>query len=196
LQAIVTTTDDRVFHLTNLSWDADFTPGVQLNLQFQYRFASGTRPNLVAAYMDGQEICGNGMEESTPATTSYVPTTITTQTPVDGEGCSNVVTVLGSDAEQHTSYLSVHLTPAADIAVWVVNITFASAVDDVLSQEAEVTGSGTGWQLANKAGNGGIAAGQTLELLFSVQHFQTPTCPPVVGVSFGGTAICNGKARF
>jgi hypothetical protein len=168
-----------------------------LDLKFQYRFASGTRPNLVAARMDGQEICGNGGDLSTPVTTTFMPTTTseasTTQGPVDGEDCSYVVTVEGTDAVQHTTDLSVRLTPATNIAFWVVHITFASAVDNVLSQQAEVKGSGTAWQLASKPWNGGINGGQTLKLWFSVQHLLTASCPSVVRISFSGTVICTGK---
>jgi hypothetical protein len=193
------------FHLVNLAWDGDFTPGAQLDLHIQSHFASGTRPNLVAADMDGQNICGDssGSSSTSAATTTASPSTqgptttmtTTTEGPVDGSDCSNVVTVVTTDVNQHTTDLSVHLTPATNIESWVVNLVFRTSVDSVQSPMADVTGSGTAWQLVSKSWDGGIEAGQTLELLLTVRHVSSASCPPVVGVSFSGTDICMGNVR-
>jgi hypothetical protein len=194
------------FHLVNLAWDGDFTPGAQLDLHIQSHFASGTRPNLVAADMDGQNICGDssGSSSTSAATTTASPSTqgptttmtTTTEGPVDGSDCSNVVTVVTTDVNQHTTDLSVHLTPATNIESWVVNLVFRTSVDSVQSPMADVTGSGTAWQLVSKSWDGGIEAGQTLELLLTVRHVSSASCPPVVGVSFSGTDICMGNVYF
>ena len=156
-----------------------------MNLQLQPHFTAGNRPNLIAAVMDGrQNICGNVESTTTPV--------LTTTEPMEG-GCSDVVNVVTTDTAQHTTDMSIHLTPAKDIQSWVVELTFAAAVDSIQSVLADVTGGGTGWQLANKSWDGAIDAGETLELIFSVQHLASTVCPSIVGVSFNGTNICMGK---
>jgi hypothetical protein len=100
---------------------------------------------------------------------------------------------MDTDAAQHTTDLAIHLTPATDIQSWVVDLTFRTAVDSVQSPMADVTGSGTAWRLVNKSWDGGINAGETLELMVSVRHMAAATCPPVVGVSFSGTEMCEGE---
>jgi hypothetical protein len=109
-KATVSTTDNLNFRLINLAWDGDFTPGATLELHIQSHFASGTRPHLVAADMDGQDICGGGQVTSTTAAstaTSAAATSATTTLPDDGSDCSNVVNVVATDAAQHTTDLSV-----------------------------------------------------------------------------------------
>lgn len=200
-QATVSTTDSLTFTLTNLAWDGDFTPGSKLDLHIQSHFASGTRPHLVAAHMDGQDICEGGGGEASSSTAPPSSTTAagsttaaaTTEVPDDGKDCSHVVTVMDTDAAQHTTDLAIHLTPATDIQSWVVDLTFRTAVDSVQSPMADVTGSGTAWRLVNKSWDGGINAGETLELMVSVRHMAAATCPPVVGVSFSGTEMCEGE---
>jgi hypothetical protein len=197
-QASVSTTDWRTFRLVNLAWDGDFTPGAVLDLKFQPRFEAGRHPHLIAADMDGQDICGNG--PSTAATSTAPPYTTTpeattsTSDPDDGSVCSHVVSVIAADPAQHTTVLSILLTPAIDIQAWVVDLTFRAGVNSLESPLADVTGSGTVWRLANKSWDGGIAAGQTLELVLSVHHEADVSCPPVVGVCFSGTLICGGEA--
>ena len=197
-QATVSTTDNMNFRLINLAWDGDFTPGAQLDLHFQSHFAAGTRPNLVAADMDGQDICGGGGSGSTsptPTTTASVTTTAsptTTSAESGGSDCSNVVSVVATDAAQHTTDLSVRLTPSTDIESWVVDLRFSASVDGVESPLADVTGGGASWKLASKPWDGAIQAGQSLELMFTVRHVASATCPAVVGVTFSGTDICIG----
>jgi hypothetical protein len=140
--------------------------------------------------MDGQDICGG------VTTTTSTTAAVTTTPPDEGDNCSNVVTVLSTDAVQHTTDISIHLTAAVDIESWIVEIKFGSAVDDVLSPLADVTGGGAVWQLANKPWDGALQAGQTLELAFMARHLSSNTCPPIVGVEFSGTNICSGKSYW
>ena len=144
--------------------------------------------------MDGQNICGGGggVTSSTAApTTTPTPTTGTTDGPVD-DGCSHVVSIVATDAAYHTTDLSIHMTPATDIQSWFVDLTFGAAVDSVQTPLADVTGSGMAWHLVSKSWDGGLAAGETLELRLTVQHLSAAVCPPVVGVAFSGTNICAG----
>jgi hypothetical protein len=75
----------------------------------------------------------------------------------------------------------------------VVDIQFRSGVNNVESPLADVTGGGASWRLASKAWDGSLQAGQILDLMFTVRHLDSTTCPTVVGVSFSGTDICIGN---
>jgi len=109
--------------------------------------------------MDGQDICGGGggaSSTTTPASTTAAVTTTTTT--ASGSDCSNVVSVVSTDAAQHTTDLMVALTPATDIESWVVDLHFGAGVDDVESPLADVTGSGAAWRLSSKAFDGALQA--------------------------------------
>merc|ERR1711951_329569 len=82
-QGTVSTRDNKVFEVSNLNWDADYEEGRQVSLLLQPRYQINShRPNLIAADIDGQNICGWMTTHSPPTTaaptTTQQPTTTTT----------------------------------------------------------------------------------------------------------------------
>merc|ERR1711892_513937 len=65
-QATVSTTDSKTFKLVNS--DEDISSGGQIELHLLVHFS--TKPQLIAAYLDGQDVCGGGSADSTTTTTT------------------------------------------------------------------------------------------------------------------------------
>ena len=194
----VATTDNINFVITNLDWDSDYNEGDHVDLHIMPHFT--TRPYLIAADIDGEDICGNG---GTVTTTTKQPTTTTQQpetseqptqppttTPSSGD-CDGVVDI-GTDDGTQTD-VSLSLTPTANLESWSVEITFSGNVVSVTSPLATVTGSGKKWTLSNKSFDGSLPAGDTFVLSFSVNHGGSGL-PNFESIIFDNIEICGGES--
>merc|ERR1711860_392344 len=183
-QGVVESQDNQHFRITSLGWNGELVPGQKINLSLQPYFSS--RPFLVEAFIDDQDICGFPSISSTTTSTTTTTTTKvpTTTTPTWGQ-CSQVVEVLGEGVNE--SALRLRLTPTLQVNSWTVNIDFEHRIWGILSSRAEVGGGGESWVLFNKPGDGSIPGGSTLVLNFSVQHPGT-NLPAVRALRFNGVA--------
>jgi endoglucanase len=72
-QATVTTTDSKTFKFANS--DEDISSGGTIELHLLLHFS--TKPQLIAAYLDGSDVCGGGSANPTTTTTTTTTTTPT-----------------------------------------------------------------------------------------------------------------------
>lgn len=194
-QGDVQSTDNKQFTIGNLDWDSDYEDGAHVDLHIQAHFADGSRPYLIAADIDGQDICGNGGGGVTtttkkPTTTERLTTSSTpavTTTPV-ASNCGDVVDI-GTDDGIQTD-VSISLTPTSDLESWSVEITFAQSVQSVTSPLAVISGSGKKWTLSNKSFDGSLPAGETFILSFAVNHGGSGL-PGFESILFNNDEICG-----
>ena len=52
--------DPQTVVLTNLDWDGDFQTGELFNLEYQVTYTGASRPLLLVAVIDGQDVCEGG----------------------------------------------------------------------------------------------------------------------------------------
>ena len=74
-QGDATTTDGKNYRITNKDWDGDLHSGESFKIEMQATFATGGKPELISADIDGSSICGG----SSPTTSTTTSTTTTTQ---------------------------------------------------------------------------------------------------------------------
>lgn len=189
-QATVSSTDKKTFTLTNLEWDSDYQDGAHVELHIQPHYT--TRPYLIAAEIDGQDICG-GTPITSPRPTTTTPKTTTpsptTHTPDDG--CSDIVDLVdnGDDTD-----FTINITPAVTVNQWTVVVVFSGAVTAVTTPLADVTGSGNMWTLKSKSWDGELTAGDTFQLSMNVVHGSGK--PSIVDVTFNDEGICSGTLQL
>ena len=183
--ATVSSTDKKTFTLTNR--DSNFQAGAHVELHVLPRYTS--RPRLIAADFDGQDICGF------PQTTTSNPTTQkTTASPNPGSttphssDCSDAIDILSDDGT--TTSVDVKITPTVDINSWTVVLNFDADISGLTTPMADVSGSGKQWTLSSKSWDGSILAGQTFLLNFYVYHAGNGM-PGFVDVSLNGDSICS-----
>ena len=192
--ATVETQDLQTFRLTSLGWDDDHEAGHEIRHHLTVWFTS--RPFLIHADIDGQDVCG--FAPSTTAkpttTTTTVPATTTseptTTTPEENE-CADVVKIEETDGP--TTIVEVHLIPTMPVSEWVVELQFKEPIKDIIAFNADVSGAGTGWKLSSRPGEGSIQPGGRVEVKCVVQH-GAPSMPGIRGVSFNGRTVCGNVA--
>ena len=197
-QTVVSTTDHKTFTLHNLEWDGDYDDGYRLPLHFLAHFTS--RAYLIAADIDGQDVCEGGSaptttEKTTTRTTPTPrPTTSTekpyTTTTAQESNCDDIVSVVEDDGTQTS--LDLAITPTEDLTSWSVVLTFASDVDAVSSPLADVSGSGSQWTLSSKSWDGNLPAGETFDLNFFVNHGGNGY-PGLISITLNGDELCGGS---
>ena len=195
---MVSTTDHKTFTLHNLDWDGDYDDGYRLPLHFLAHFTS--RSYLIAADIDGQDVCEGGSaptttEKTTTRTTpTPKPTTSTekpdTTTTAQESNCDDIISVVEDDGTQTS--LDLAITPTEDLTSWSVVLTFASDVDDVSSPLADVSGSGSQWTLNSKSWDGNLPAGETFDLNFFVNHGGNGY-PGLMSITLNGDEQCGGS---
>ena len=188
-QATISTTDSKTFTLSNLEWDSDYEDGAHVELHFQPHFAS--RAYLIAADIDGQDICGGAPVTTTtqvPDTTTTPQTQTTTTTSSGQTDCNGIATIVGEDGEQ--TEVAVTLTPSQNIEAWLIEIIFDADVVGVTSPLADITGSGKIWSLACKSFDCNLAAGASLDVYFYVYHGGNGM-PGFDNISFNGVSMCG-----
>ena len=195
-QASVETSDFQHFRLTSLGWDGEYEAGTRIQLHLMPHFTS--RPFLIQADIDGQDICGfptTAKPTTTslpPTTTTTIPTTTTTTQPTtttpEPNECDEVLYI--EETEGPETIVEVHLIPTVNIYEWVVELRFKGPIRDIITSSAVVTGAGTGWRLVNKPGEGSIEPGQKVAVKLVVLHTE-PWMPRVEGVSFNGRTVCG-----
>ena len=78
-----------------------------------------------------------------------------------------------------------------DISGWTLKVHFNSAVDDVETAMASVSGEGSLWTLTSKSFDGDLTAGTLLEIGIIV-HFSSSNAPFINNLIFNDDLVCSG----
>ena len=159
--------------LASKGWDDDITAGSSLALAIIVHY-SGAKPGIASLSVNGDSMCSGGGPSPTAGP--------------DGPDCSDVISV---DAQDSTSWTgSLVLEPQEAITSWTVDLSFDNPVSSLASAVADVSGSGTTWKLTNKAWDGDLKPGDSLNVAFLINF--SGNFPTVVSVNFNGNSLCSG----
>ena len=159
--------------LASKGWDDDIAAGSSLALAIIVHY-SGAKPGITSLSVNGDSMCSGGGLSPTAGP--------------DGPDCSDVISV---DAQDSTSWTgSLVLEPQEAITSWTVDLSFDNPVSSLASAVADVSGSGTTWKLTNKAWDGDLKPGDSLNVAFLINF--SGNFPTVVSVNFNGNSLCSG----